>query len=104
MEVTEHWHRLTRETMESPSSEIFKRQLDAVLGNWLQTDLLEQLWLNHMISKDAFQMESHSVILQLFFVQATYFLVCHLRCRQKFILQALGFKTKILKQVVFCTQ
>ncbi|KAK4807097.1 hypothetical protein QYF61_018438 [Mycteria americana] len=31
--VTEHWHRLPRELVESPSLEIFKSHLDKVLGN-----------------------------------------------------------------------
>jgi len=33
--VTEHWHSLPREGVESPSLEIFKTQLDRVLGNQL---------------------------------------------------------------------
>ncbi|PKU43064.1 hypothetical protein llap_6637 [Limosa lapponica baueri] len=33
--VTEHWNRLPREVVESPSLEIFKTQLDAVLSNVL---------------------------------------------------------------------
>jgi len=33
--VTEHWHRLPRETAESPSLEMFKSPMDMVLGNWL---------------------------------------------------------------------
>ncbi|KAK4825619.1 hypothetical protein QYF61_001299 [Mycteria americana] len=33
--VTEHWHRLPRETVESPSLEILKSCLDMVLGSWL---------------------------------------------------------------------
>ncbi|KAK4830735.1 hypothetical protein QYF61_013185 [Mycteria americana] len=33
--VTEHWHRLPREVLESPSLEISKNRLDAVLGNLL---------------------------------------------------------------------
>ncbi|KFV88150.1 hypothetical protein N308_03161, partial [Struthio camelus australis] len=33
--VTERWNRLPREVVESPSLEIFKTQLDTVLGNLL---------------------------------------------------------------------
>ncbi|KFV75763.1 hypothetical protein N308_03338, partial [Struthio camelus australis] len=33
--VTEHWNRLPREVVESPSSEIFKTRLDVILGNML---------------------------------------------------------------------
>ena len=33
--VTEHWHRLLMEVMESPTLEILKSHLDTVLGNWL---------------------------------------------------------------------
>ncbi|KFV85852.1 hypothetical protein N308_04495, partial [Struthio camelus australis] len=33
--VTEHWNRLPREVGESPSLEIFKTRLDAILGNML---------------------------------------------------------------------
>ncbi|KFV73686.1 hypothetical protein N308_14147, partial [Struthio camelus australis] len=33
--VTEHWKRLPREVVESPSLEIFKTRLDAILGNML---------------------------------------------------------------------
>ena len=31
--VTNHWHRLPMEVVESPSLEIFKNHLDTVLGN-----------------------------------------------------------------------
>ncbi|KFV87798.1 hypothetical protein N308_02318, partial [Struthio camelus australis] len=33
--VTEHWSRLPREVVESPSLETFKTRLDAILGNML---------------------------------------------------------------------
>ncbi|KFV82246.1 hypothetical protein N308_03095, partial [Struthio camelus australis] len=33
--VTEHWNRLPREVVESPSLEIFKTGLDTILGNVL---------------------------------------------------------------------
>ncbi|GAB0182396.1 hypothetical protein GRJ2_000704900 [Grus japonensis] len=35
LRVTEHWHRLPREVVESPSLEIFKTHLDAILCNLL---------------------------------------------------------------------
>ncbi|KFV80689.1 hypothetical protein N308_11097, partial [Struthio camelus australis] len=33
--VTEHWNRLPREAVESPSLEIFQSHLDSILGNVL---------------------------------------------------------------------
>ena len=33
--VTEHWDKLPREVVGSPSLEISKTHLDTVLGNWL---------------------------------------------------------------------
>ncbi|KFV74292.1 hypothetical protein N308_03751, partial [Struthio camelus australis] len=33
--VTEHWNRLPREVEESPSLDLFKACLDAILGNML---------------------------------------------------------------------
>ncbi|KFV79323.1 hypothetical protein N308_13048, partial [Struthio camelus australis] len=33
--VTEHWKRLPREVVKSPSLEIFKSRLDTILGNML---------------------------------------------------------------------
>ena len=38
--VTEQWHRLPREIVDSPSLEIFKSCLDMVLGNWFYVALL----------------------------------------------------------------
>ena len=40
--VTEHWHRLPREVVESPSLELFKNHVATVLGSWLCAALLEQ--------------------------------------------------------------
>lgn len=43
--VTEHWRRLPREVVESPSLEIAKKYPDVVLGIWLWLSLLEQrIW------------------------------------------------------------
>jgi len=40
--MTEHWHRLPKEAVESPTLEIFKSHLDMLLGSRLQEPLLEQ--------------------------------------------------------------
>ena len=42
MRVTRHWHRLSREAVESPSSEIVKTQLDVDLASLLLVTLLEE--------------------------------------------------------------
>lgn len=44
MQVTEHWHRLTRKVLESPSREIFKNHLDTVLWHVLWDDLAWAGW------------------------------------------------------------
>ena len=33
--MTEHWYRLPREVMDSPTLEVLKICVDMVLGNWL---------------------------------------------------------------------
>lgn len=40
--VTKHWHKLSKEVVDSPSLEISKIHLDMVLGNGLQVAFLEQ--------------------------------------------------------------
>ena len=37
--VTEHWHRLPRDIVGSPSLEMFRTRLDMVLGSLLKADL-----------------------------------------------------------------
>lgn len=40
--AVEHWHRWSREAVESPSPESVKAQLDKILGNLFYLTLLEQ--------------------------------------------------------------
>lgn len=41
MTLTRHCHSLPREVVESSSSEIFRRSLDTIQGNWLEVALLK---------------------------------------------------------------
>ena len=52
--VTEHWHGLARELVESPSLEILKSCLAVVLGHRLSVVLLEQGRLDQMTSGGPF--------------------------------------------------
>lgn len=42
VKVTEHWHRLSLEAVESGTMEIFKSHLRMDLGNWLSVALLQK--------------------------------------------------------------
>lgn len=42
MRVDEHWNRLPRELVESPSAEVFKTQLDTTLSCLIWLALLKQ--------------------------------------------------------------
>jgi len=53
--VTEHWPRLLKQVVESPSLEILKSHPDTVLGSWLWVALLEQGGLDQMTSRGPFQ-------------------------------------------------
>ena len=52
--VTEHWNRLPREVVESPSMEIFKIQMDTFLRILLEGTCFSR-GLNQMTSRDSFQ-------------------------------------------------
>jgi len=54
VKVTEHWHRLLRKVVESPSLEIFKSYLHTVLGNWLCVALLDQVTSRGRFQPQAF--------------------------------------------------
>lgn len=62
VKVTKHWHRLSREVMESLFLEIFKSYLGMVLGHLLWLPLLEQGWWTRWPTKIPSKL-SHSMIL-----------------------------------------
>lgn len=53
IQIGTHWHRLSREVLESPSLEIFKNQLDVVLGSLCWVALLDK-GLDQMVSRGPF--------------------------------------------------
>lgn len=58
LRVTEHWHKLPREVVESPLLDIFGRShLDTILGKQLWGYLLEQGSLTQMTSRSSFQLQ-----------------------------------------------
>lgn len=50
--MPEHWHRLPRKVLESPSLGMLKSHLDMALGKRLEVALLEQKVVGKMISRD----------------------------------------------------